>query len=124
MIINQIPVSGHIHPNQNHCLTTMSPCFSSFTQKSAGRHNFYSTTVKMKLGAAPGAGWAVAARFTLPTQLHKINTEPFRKFQLPSLQQKKNSSYKVCGHLKLPQISVGRDGHFWSRDSIKFLSLQ
>lgn len=103
VIIHWISVSWCI---QNHCSTTMSTCFSSFTLKSTVRNNIYSTPVKMKLGAPPGA------RFTVPTQLHKVNTEPFRKFQLPSLQQNKNSSYKASGQLKLPQISVGKSHNF------------
>lgn len=63
-------------------------------------------------GAWCSSRWAVAARFILPTQSHKVNKEPFRKFQLPPLHQNKNSSCKVFGQLKLPQISVGKSHHF------------
>lgn len=66
MIIPWISVSWCVHPSQNRCSTTMSTCFSSFTLKSAVRHNFYSTPVKMELGAPPG-GLLLPDSFSLPS---------------------------------------------------------
>lgn len=112
MIIHFTPVSWHIHPSQNHGFTIMPTSFSSYTPKSTVRHNFCSTKMKMKLSAPPGAVWAVTARVTLPTQVHKIDRDTYGKFQLPSLYQGKDNLHTVFGGWAETPASVS--GESWS----------
>lgn len=112
MIIHSIPVSWRSHASQNHSFTIMPTSFSSYTLKSTVRHNFCSTKMKRKLGAPPGAVWAVTAGVTLRTQVYKIDRDTYGKFQLPSLYQGKDNLHKVFGGWAERPTSVS--GESWS----------